>query len=165
MGHSSQPLLIGAMIATASILAAAGPCGDPRSPTASDWRNYQCEPLEYSLPTAFPTEEWTAEWLSGYSDRLTNYEAEQRRRLVSRLVADEVLLNDVSRHETTAMFRRQYDLEQALAHADALIVGVAGDQYLRRGIHPEFGLELNYLVSDFALDDGGHIRVGQSVGI
>ncbi|MDE3096168.1 MAG: hypothetical protein KGK07_09220 [Chloroflexota bacterium] len=105
----------------------------------------KCLPRTNTLPTAIPTEQWTPEWLSKYSERASRAEAELSRRSADRLIADRVSMSGVRHVEILALVSGPPDLPASLQLADELVVGRVTAQYLAR--MPAAGSSSVYLVS------------------
>lgn len=122
----------------------------PIGPSANE---FDCPTRDPSLPTAIPTEQWTPEWLRGYSDMHMESHARRMDELQQQLVDARASFADVERRETMIDgWPEPVAAKDAAERADALIVGNVTAQYLDHAANDSSGSFL--LISEIETSDG-----------
>jgi hypothetical protein len=126
-----------------------------------------CEARRAAMPTALPTEEWTAEWLSGYSDLLSEADAERNRRTADVAIRRRASMFDARRGESSARPGIPAPtMEEALAISDRIVEGRVTEQFLEpawiRGFE-ELGQQ-PHLTSILRTEDG-EVSISQGTGV
>jgi len=115
-------------------------------------------------PTAIPTEQWTVEWLSNYSEMGHALQAKEDARNREWLIRNKVSLMGAPRGESSANYGVYPSFGDRLRGADDVFVGIVEEQTLDQAVMPPFDFELPFLVSRLRLNDGSTVDVAQGGG-